>query len=1123
MKTCIVILISSLFLSFALLQASYAFPDGYEPDNNHPQAGSISNGPAQQHTIYPIGDEDWVKFTLPREAGVVIETSGTAGDTRMWLYKATTPIEYTVYYNNFDTNPGWSTQGQWAFGQPTGGGGTDPVNGFTGANVYGYNLNGDYPNNLSSTEYLTTTAIDCRGYSSVTLKFERWLGVETSTYDHASIEVSNDGYNWLIVWQNPDSTIIDNTWMLQQFDISSVADNQPTVYIRWGMGTTDSSVTYCGWNIDDVQLTGIAPSLEFIEYDDDSGIDYFSYIDRVCGVDTLPAGTYYVQIDEYGDDQEIVDYTIQLTVTPCVQRTIYVDDDAANDPGPGSPYVSDPLEDGTTDHPYDAIQEGIDASLDGDRVIVKDGTYTGDGNHDIDFAHGLGWYTRNIRVQSENGPKNTIINCQNNLTAFNLHTDESINSIISGFTITGATKAGIYTSYNRPQIKNCIIKDNNVWHYPGLGVAGIYCHSSAPTITDCIIFNNSAYNLSHNFTGGVVFDMCLPEVPLMSNCIIYRNNGNETAGGVVCFNSSPFIENCVIMDNYSINNGGGLYLEQYSSPTIINCTIIENKASLNGGGIYATDHSYPVITNTILWNDFPNEIQGDSGNSAILQYCDISGGWPGLGSNNINKDPGLIPFGLLPREITLIYFRIGAGSPCIDAGTSINTPVIDIDGKSRNDDPMTFNTGGGPDSFFDIGAYEFKAFYVATNGNDSWDGRIPQWNGGSGPKKTIQAGLDVAGDGEQVIVAPGTYTGNGNRDLQFSSKDMHLLSEKGPLQTIIDCQASSINGHNGIMFYYETPKAVVKGFTIKNGYLESYSGGGIACSYSHPTILDCRIENCSAVYGGGIAMWWSNPLIANCIINNNHGLPNAWNHGDGGGIYVYYGSPYIKNCLITNNTGGRDGGGISSYGDAPVISNCTIYGNSTIDPQGGGGMYLGYSIQTPKVINCIVWNNTPDSARMFTWATPVATYSDIQGGTGMPWFGVGCIDISPDFAIGSLHNFYLSQTAAGQSTNSPCVDTGESSSEFYGLNRYTTRTDGMPDADYVDMGYHAKYALRIDNIWRSSGNVVIHWNAIPGVSYYVEWSTDMIVWNEISVGAVTQWTDTNTAGYTMKLYRVRER
>jgi hypothetical protein len=164
------------------------------------------------------------------------------------------------YSWNMDTNPGWTTQGLWAWGQPTGGGGQyggpDPTSGYTGSNVFGYNLSGDYENGLSET-HLTTTALDCTGLTDVTLEFRRWLGVERSTYDHAYIRVSNNGTSWTTIWQNPDSQIEDSSWTLQEFDISSVADGQSTVYVRWTMGTTDGSWQFCGWNIDDVEIWAI--------------------------------------------------------------------------------------------------------------------------------------------------------------------------------------------------------------------------------------------------------------------------------------------------------------------------------------------------------------------------------------------------------------------------------------------------------------------------------------------------------------------------------------------------------------------------------------------------------------------------------------------------------------------------------------------------------------------------------------------------------------------------------------------------------------------------------------------------------------------------------------------------
>ncbi|HUN81912.1 MAG TPA: Ig-like domain-containing protein, partial [Phycisphaerae bacterium] len=181
-----------------------------------------------------------------------VNVGGAGGDSNVATVTITIisppPISFPL-----DTNPGWTTMGQWAFGQPTGTCG-DPSSGYTGTNVYGYNLAGCYPNSLSPTQYLTTTAINCSGLTGVTLQFRRWLGVEQNAYDHATVDVSKNGTTWTNIYANGNTSLIETAWSLQTYDISAIADNQPTVYIRWGMGTTDTSVTYCGWNIDDIQL-----------------------------------------------------------------------------------------------------------------------------------------------------------------------------------------------------------------------------------------------------------------------------------------------------------------------------------------------------------------------------------------------------------------------------------------------------------------------------------------------------------------------------------------------------------------------------------------------------------------------------------------------------------------------------------------------------------------------------------------------------------------------------------------------------------------------------------------------------------------------------------------------------
>ncbi len=174
--------------------------------------------------------------------------------------------ESTLWHEwNFDTDPGWTTEADWAFGQPTGGGGEhgepDPTSGYTGNNVYGYNLNGDYPNNLPE-KHLTTEAIDCTNLYNVYLKYWRWLGVEQPLYDHAYLRISNDEESWYTIWQN-EVEITDSEWTQIEIDISDYADDQETVYLRWTMGETDSGWRYCGWNIDDVQIFGME---EFITH-----------------------------------------------------------------------------------------------------------------------------------------------------------------------------------------------------------------------------------------------------------------------------------------------------------------------------------------------------------------------------------------------------------------------------------------------------------------------------------------------------------------------------------------------------------------------------------------------------------------------------------------------------------------------------------------------------------------------------------------------------------------------------------------------------------------------------------------------------------------------------------------
>ncbi|MAT80189.1 MAG: hypothetical protein CMJ29_00905 [Phycisphaerae bacterium] len=173
-------------------------------------------------------------------------------------------VPVPIHVFNMDDNPGWSMDAEWAFGAPTGGGGSswgnpDPTSGATGNFVCGVDLNGDYDSTVGGPWNLTTNAIDCSELTDTGLTFQRWLNTDYQPYAYATLEVSNNGTSWTTLWENGSNEVADSSWSLQEYDISSVADQQETVYIRWGYQIGSGVWNYSGWNIDDVQIWGIAP------------------------------------------------------------------------------------------------------------------------------------------------------------------------------------------------------------------------------------------------------------------------------------------------------------------------------------------------------------------------------------------------------------------------------------------------------------------------------------------------------------------------------------------------------------------------------------------------------------------------------------------------------------------------------------------------------------------------------------------------------------------------------------------------------------------------------------------------------------------------------------------------
>jgi hypothetical protein len=103
----------------------------------------------------------------------------------------------------------------------------------------------------SSSDWLRSPIIDCSAAAGTRLRFRRWLTVQGSASDQASIKV-----NGVQVFENPAADLVDTLWTNQEIDISAVADHNSSVQIEWSL-QSDGTTQLGGWNVDDFEVLWI--------------------------------------------------------------------------------------------------------------------------------------------------------------------------------------------------------------------------------------------------------------------------------------------------------------------------------------------------------------------------------------------------------------------------------------------------------------------------------------------------------------------------------------------------------------------------------------------------------------------------------------------------------------------------------------------------------------------------------------------------------------------------------------------------------------------------------------------------------------------------------------------------
>ncbi|MCK5597846.1 MAG: right-handed parallel beta-helix repeat-containing protein [Candidatus Eisenbacteria sp.] len=233
---------------------------------------------------------------------------------------------------------------------------------------------------------------------------------------------------------------------------------------------------------------------------------------------------------------------------------------------------------------------------------------------------------------------------------------------------------------------------------------------------------------------------------------------------------------------------------------------------------------------------------------------------------------------------------------------------------------------------------------------------------GGGDFENIWGAITASVSGDTILVAPGTYAGPENRDMNPAGKNIVFLAEGGGrIPVIIDCEGQSraFDFSSG-----ENDSTLVRGFTIING--DDSAGGGFRAFTASPTIEDCTFLDCgSNSNGGALYLYQSTSAVSGCIFRGNTGSDR------GGAVCTYQTAATFTWCLFDENMvanpnpPGSSGGAFFITSSSDHIEFCTLVEND-LDQ-----IVVNGSDADVRIANCVI-ANSPSGAPVAIISSGVA-------------------------------------------------------------------------------------------------------------------------------------------------------